>query len=691
MRDKTTATAFAFFLGWMGIHQFYLGRIWQGVLYLLFSWTLIPLALSFIDFLILVLMSDKRFNEKYNYNLKQLSPVYHNKSQIKTNASTSNYQNRNNFKSVSTNNIIDVNHPPNWTGGYVYSFKDIRKVDKAQQEFYYAFKQAFFNKNYVGLGNNRGYAFLLLFDLLEEHEHKRNYYKLLHNLEILVEKYPFTKYYAANELAKLKSSDKTVISISEDALVKIDASFDKLTNEYLKIDRSEPRYSNPLNQYEWDYDYWKLGNQYKEKLNLNKEQEKTLNRLYNVINAFNDIEFFKEQNLKFFLLNIKELENHFLESGQNLKSVLEEIVDLKIKKQYGYRKGSTNYKYTFDYEYDEVYRNIFRINENYLREWFQHKRKLNVELNISDSTLLEKYNNLLELLSSIFDKNSNNIEKPDKDAEIQLNSLNTTRWKFHFERIVKEFKNDLLDYKDKIDNLAELNKKNPSLENIYYEASKFIAKHDKLLSLEYYVKYVDADLKSSTVNNKKFNQTVQKVLFKNQEQINQFESIVNNFIADRNLEKALEQLQSIYQIKRKKIELNVETIHEVKSQLSDTVVLLNEYLEEEDEITSNQEDETISLNFNQVIPNSVLIASNYLVELELNEIQIELLELFNRYELNIHKDEVQEFVSKHNLFLESLIDGINEKCYEVLDDTLIEEEDETFTIYEEYYKTISVK
>ncbi len=690
MRSKTTATVFALFLGWMGIHQFYLGRIWQGVLYLLFSWTFIPLALSFIDFLILALMSDKRFNEKYNYELKQLKPIYQNNSHIKSANKMPNYQNKN-FITISIEDNSEHSETPNWTGGYVYSFEDIKKVNKTQQNFYYKFKQAFLNKNYLEIGNNRGYAFLLLFDILNDYQCNPNYFKLLHNLETLVEKYPFTKYYAANELAKLKSRDKTIINISEEARVKIDNSFEKLTQEYVSHDSEAPAI-HYYNQYEWDYDYWKIGKQYKEKLSLNKIEEETLNRLSYLSNAFNDIEFCKLQNLKFFLLNIKELENHFLENGQNLKSVLDEIVDLKIKKQYGYRKGSTNYKYTFDYEYDEIYRNIFRLNENYLREWFQHKRKLNVELNISDNILLEKYNNLLELLPSIFDKNSNNIENPDKEAEIQLNTLNTTRWKFHFDLIIKEFKNDMLNYKSRIDNLTELNTKNPSLENIYYEASKFIAKHNKLLSLEYYIKYVDADLKSATINNKKFNQTVQKTLFKNQEQITQFESIVNNFIGDRNLEKALEQLQSIYQVKRKKIELNIDTIQEVKSQLSDTVVLLNEYLEEEEEVeVSNQENDTISLNLNQVIPNSVLVESNYIVELGLNEIQIELLELFNKYGLNINKDEIQEFVSRHNLFLESLIDSVNEKCYEILDDTLIEEEDETFTIYQEYYNTIIVK
>lgn len=689
MRYKRTAVCFAFFLGWIGIHQFYLGRIWQGVFYLLMSWTFIPLFLSFIDFLLLLFMSNNKFNEKYNPHIGTFKSQY-NRPQAKINTINENIRNQNSH-SMSLNKSSNLNEPIYWSGGYVYSIKDLNKVSKAQQDFYYRFKKEFLNKNYIDIGNNRGYAFLLLFDLLNEYEQNRNYFLLLYNLEILSEKYSYSKRYVSNELAKLKAKDKSVITISDNVDVSINTDETFPQNNLNNSDSIHVN-SNYQPQYEWDYDYWKLGKEYKEKFNLNKEEETILNRLYNVNNAFNDIEFLKEQNLKFFLLTINELEKKNQEKGQKLESIVEEITDLKVKKQYGYRKGSSNYKYTFDYEFDEVYRHIFRLNENYLREWFQHKRKLNTELNI-DPAILEKYNQLIEFLPSIFDSNSSKIEKLPYNAELRLNTMNTTRWKFYFDVFIKDFTGDISSYKHKIDELANFNINNPSLENIYYEASKFIAKYDTLLSLEYYIKYIDADLKSSTVNSKKINQTVQKKLFKTKEQIIQFEKIVNEFIQDRDLQKALEQLHSIYQVKRKKIELNIDAIKEVKSQLSDTVVLLNEYLEDENEDVSipNPQEETISLNLNQIIPNSVLIESNYRTELELNEIQIELLELFIKYDLNIHKDEVHEFVSRHNLFLESLIDSINEKCYELLDDTLIEEEDETFTIYQEYYKTISTK
>lgn len=65
-KDKTIAALLAFFLGWLGIHKFYLGENFAGVLYLIFSWTFIPSLIAIFDFLGLLMMSNQAFNAKYN-------------------------------------------------------------------------------------------------------------------------------------------------------------------------------------------------------------------------------------------------------------------------------------------------------------------------------------------------------------------------------------------------------------------------------------------------------------------------------------------------------------------------------------------------------------------------------------------------------------------------------------------------
>ncbi|MDR2081868.1 MAG: NINE protein [Campylobacteraceae bacterium] len=65
-KSRIAAALFAFFLGGLGVHKFYLGKIGQGILYLIFCWTLIPSLIAFVEFIIYLIMSDEEFNRKYN-------------------------------------------------------------------------------------------------------------------------------------------------------------------------------------------------------------------------------------------------------------------------------------------------------------------------------------------------------------------------------------------------------------------------------------------------------------------------------------------------------------------------------------------------------------------------------------------------------------------------------------------------
>ncbi len=69
MKSKGTAAILCFFLGGLGIHKFYLGENGIGIVYLLFCWTLIPGLIAFIEFFLILLMSDVDFNRKYNPGL----------------------------------------------------------------------------------------------------------------------------------------------------------------------------------------------------------------------------------------------------------------------------------------------------------------------------------------------------------------------------------------------------------------------------------------------------------------------------------------------------------------------------------------------------------------------------------------------------------------------------------------------
>ncbi|KAF0111393.1 MAG: hypothetical protein FD163_1006 [Hyphomonadaceae bacterium] len=65
-KTKTAAAIWAFFLGGIGAHKFYLGQAGLGILYLLFFWTFIPALIAFIEFILFLTMTDESFDEKYN-------------------------------------------------------------------------------------------------------------------------------------------------------------------------------------------------------------------------------------------------------------------------------------------------------------------------------------------------------------------------------------------------------------------------------------------------------------------------------------------------------------------------------------------------------------------------------------------------------------------------------------------------
>ena len=64
-KSKTTAGLLALFLGGLGVHKFYLGQMGLGILYLVLCETFIPAIIGFIEGIILLTMSDEKFQEKY--------------------------------------------------------------------------------------------------------------------------------------------------------------------------------------------------------------------------------------------------------------------------------------------------------------------------------------------------------------------------------------------------------------------------------------------------------------------------------------------------------------------------------------------------------------------------------------------------------------------------------------------------
>jgi TM2 domain-containing membrane protein YozV len=66
MRNRKVAIVFAFLLGTFGVHRFYLGQVFLGVLHCIFFTTGVPTLLGIIDAIVFSGMSDEDFDRKYN-------------------------------------------------------------------------------------------------------------------------------------------------------------------------------------------------------------------------------------------------------------------------------------------------------------------------------------------------------------------------------------------------------------------------------------------------------------------------------------------------------------------------------------------------------------------------------------------------------------------------------------------------
>lgn len=66
MRDKNVAGILALFLGFVGVHRFYLGQVGLGILYAVFFWFPVFWLIALIDAIVLFSMNKDVFDVKYN-------------------------------------------------------------------------------------------------------------------------------------------------------------------------------------------------------------------------------------------------------------------------------------------------------------------------------------------------------------------------------------------------------------------------------------------------------------------------------------------------------------------------------------------------------------------------------------------------------------------------------------------------
>lgn len=570
--------------------------------------------------------------------------------------------------SVEKNLVIDEKQfePPHWRHTYVYSYDEIRNATQEQKQFYSYFKAKILNGEYVDIQGNTNYAFILYFDLLEEYKDHRNQNILDDQLLLLGKTCPKTLRYSKQYMSKEAK--------------------ERITENFADFNYSKYEYDN------YNPDLYKLGNQYKEKLGLEKQEIQWLNKFYNPTNVFLSIEGCCIATIMQYVTILKELDKRL---KKNETSLTKEVHYFKRKLKDIYTKRNSEWnQYGYDTSYlsnqaeSEVYLTMFKRVENSVRESYGHKRKVSGDFPSTDKYLTEEFENRIGIyLKELIGLFQANIGKPDIETEIELNAQNVKRWQIELNELKASFKKQ---EKEKffvgITHLEETNQKNPNIENIFFEASKFIAKFDKVQALIYYAKSISYDLKSKKFDNRKLTKTVQKSLFKTEDQLNDFKDIISELIITEDIQTAIEKISKIYVPKRRKIKLDATEINEVEQKHEGTIDLLNEYLDSDIEDNERLIDEDIKIEIISKTENHSILKT----EINLGNAQEELVRRIVTNAFVIKQDEVDKFAAENGMFKNQLIDSINDACQEFLDgEALIEEDEENYIIEKSYYQEIA--
>ncbi|MDR3007204.1 MAG: hypothetical protein LBV59_04675 [Sphingobacterium sp.] len=488
----------------------------------------------------------------------------------------------------------------------------------------------------------------------------------------------------------------------EEVLAKLDDSnLFAVTSEKMSIQPAQQSYADGFEN-NYNYDDYLLGKRYKDKMGLSKAQVSLLNKLTGVNNVFLEVEGCCIDTIALFLSGEKKLRANLTKKDSNLKKEIENLVESARKISRVTKEGAWmfdsyyNQKYVNDIISQQVYYTIFKRAETLVREKWGHKRKVSGDFSQTFTGLSDIFEERIGSdVNTILENLKSSIKDPDLATEIELNRMNTTRWKSKFDVLKSSVKQEnIVEFGQEIHTLFEENQLNPSAENIYYEACKIAYTIDKNEAIKLYLHYLYADLRSDKIDDKQLTKTIHKTLFKNDHHEQAFNDIIQQLKKDRNLATAIEKVDSIYAPIRRKIELNIEAIKTVQEQDKNTVELLNNYLQDEEEIienapvvfSSDQEGTAADVEPTEIKSDTDNL---FVDELDLSLDQRELIGLFTANSFELTQEYLANFCKSRGLRSGPMINDINEICYEILDDTLIEERDEEYLdMNEDYYKMI---
>lgn len=579
------------------------------------------------------------------------------------------------------NSIIDIDmapHPidyskhtdslevPDWSHTYIYGYSELETASSEQKKFYDQLKARFLTGKWVDLAGNTNYAFILLFDLLQQFDIHQDIKLLEEQMNLISSFYSKTSSYAKKFL-----SQKMYEIGDQEGLDRLEWTI--------------------VNHAGYEYQAWDWKNNYIKKLNLSEEDSKLLDDVYLNFNHFMYIEYCACEVVKLFISLRKALYKKYSSQNLNQDSQLALVLDIVARKQYNYRFNSKNYKYVLAYDKPLIFNFILKYCENRIRELYEYNRKLSFLQNYHGDVIIAIELHILSYIQDDVELLLPQVAQPDTNTEIELNSIAPTRWKAKlkllqssFEQIGKEA------FLIQLEKLLTLNAKNNSLENIYLESHKFLSGIDRQLAFEYFLLYTNQYMISGKLLLKNMSQVMIKKLFPTAELQSRYFKVIQSLIKrELTIEEALTEIKDFYLPVRKKIVLSTQAIRHVEEQHSGTVEVLNEYLKDDESIEVANNDSTMSLKEIENSLASQVAESEYqYYNFNASQNEMALINLFKENNFLISGDQMNIFCKNTGVIKGALINNLNENCYDVIDDLLIETDDVNYTINQSYYEQI---
>ena len=461
------------------------------------------------------------------------------------------------------------------------------------------------------------------------------------------------------------------------------------------------RYSRPT----------QLGDFYEETLGLQRKEVTWLNKFPAPSHAFMQIEVAVEATVRLYVAVMNDLEQRCKKAGSTLPKQVKELEE-STEYTYNYR----NYRYVDRHSAGHkvgasVYLTVFNRCESAVRERFAFK-PFDTDIYFTERNDPDRLFNQYfgDVVQAQLPALVGTMPLPNADMEQAMNQADPARWQSYFELLLARLPADPTGFTAGVYDLGRANDRNPNVSTIYLEASRKLGALDREATIHLYLYYLYYGSRRYPFKPKPFLKRMQKALFPLPENLARFEDLSLVFLHNRDLVAAAAAVPGIYYKERKKIELNPGAVQIAQQQHAGTVQLLNEYLQDEPEPATPaaalnalvappkaaqrpaRPAGSVTKKAPKVAPvpkTPAPTAVTFVPGLALNAIQQELLHHFFALNLALPQTAVEAFAQRHGSLRNQLIDSLNEACYELLNDVLIEESSDGYTIYQPHYQKIT--